>query len=99
MISGSGSGSGSSLGKKLRKIMVGQGKTKKRLAESDFEDDHRDSDWMPSQDIGEETSPFVGNIDHDMEDASDEVEEFNHQAYSGHRKSWTASEYTRTRNV
>ena len=83
MISGGGTG----LGKKLKKLVAGRGKSKKRMVESDSKDDRPDSDWMPSQDIGEETSSFAGNIDHDMEDASDEDLEINHQAYVGYKKS------------
>ena len=34
-----------------------------------------------------------------MEDASDEDEAINYQAYTGYRKSWIAVEYTRARNT
>ncbi|XP_062208893.1 uncharacterized protein LOC133910553 [Phragmites australis] len=93
MISGGGSG----LGKKLKKLVAGRGKSKKIMVESDSEDDRLDSDWMPSQDIGEEI--FAGNADHNMEDASDQDFEINHQAYVGYRKSWNSTEYTRAKNV
>ena len=79
--------SGSDFRKRWTKIVIGRGKAKKWLVNSDSEDDRQDSDPMPSQDIGEEISSFTGNIDHDMEDASDEDFEINHQAYVGYRKS------------
>ena len=57
---------------------------------------------MPSQGtFGEEASSFIGNFGDDdlIDNASNKDYEFNFQAYTGHKKSWTASSYTRTRNV
>ena len=93
------SGGGIELGRKVRKLLAGWGKGKRRFTDSESEGDHGDSNWVPSHDIGEEASSYAGNVAFDDDNASDEDVEINCQAYVGLKKNWNSTEYTRAQNT